>query len=251
MPMRKVAAPASDSRSPEFASPVTPDRLSGRVYEAVISAIMEGAFAVGSRLPAETELAGRFGVSRPLVREALARLRDDGLIFSRQGSGSFVRARPDRAVLRFAPLDSLASIRRVYEFRQSIEGDAAQLAAVRATRKALADIRRALSAMDKAIDSDQIGAAADFEVHIAIARAAGNPFYSDALTSLRNQILFGMTLGRTLAVARQGRHREMARRQHRAIYDAISAGEVERSGIEMRRHLEMSLKTLFEGSDEG
>jgi GntR family transcriptional repressor for pyruvate dehydrogenase complex len=224
-------------------------RLSERVYETILRAIMDGSFALGARLPTEAALAERFGVSRPLVREALARLRDDDLVYSRQGSGSFVRARPDRAVLRFAPLDSLAAIHRVYEFRQSIEGDAAYWAAVRTSRRAFAPVSKALAVMEKAISSDQVGAAADFELHAAIARASANPFYLSALTSLRNQIIFGMALGRNLALARQGEHREMAGRQHRAICEAISSGQAERARAEMRRHLDMSRRTLFEGSD--
>jgi GntR family transcriptional regulator, transcriptional repressor for pyruvate dehydrogenase complex len=226
-----------------------PGRLSERVYETILTAIMDGSLALGSRLPPEAALAERFGVSRHLVREALARLRDDDLVYSRQGSGSFVRARPDRAVLRFAPLDSLAAIHRVYEFRQSIEGDAAYWAAVRTSRKAFAPVSKALAVMEKAILSDQVGAAADFQLHAAIARASANPFYLSALTSLRGQIMFGMALGRNLALARQGEHREMARRQHRAICEAISSGQAERARAEMRRHLDMSRRTLFEGSD--
>jgi DNA-binding FadR family transcriptional regulator len=233
----------------EFVEQTAVERRGERVYEAVLNAIMDGSFALGSRLPTEAALAERFSVSRPLVREALARLRDDGLVYSRQGSGSFVRARPDRSVLRFAPLDSLAGIHRVYEFRQSIEGDAAYWAATRGDRKMLGAIAKALAVMDEAIESDQVGAAADFELHAAIARASVNPFYISALMSLRNQIVFGITLGRRLALARRGEHREMARRQHRAIFDAIKAGEAEQARAEMRRHLEMSRRTLFEGSD--
>jgi DNA-binding FadR family transcriptional regulator len=233
----------------EFLEQTAVERRGERVYEAVLSAIMDGSFALGSRLPTEVALAQRFSVSRPLVREALARLRDDGLVYSRQGSGSFVRARPDRSVLRFARLDSLAGIHRIYEFRQSIEGDAAYWAATRGDRKMLGAIAKALAVMDEAIESDQIGAVADFELHAAIARASVNPFYTSALMSLRNQIVFGITLGRRLALTRRGEHREMARRQHRAIFDAIKTGDAEQARAEMRRHLEMSRRTLFEGSD--
>ena len=73
--------------------------------------IVNGEFAEHARLPAETDLARRFNASRPVIRAALARLRDDGVIVSRQGSGSYVKRRPDNAVLRFVPVSSIADIR--------------------------------------------------------------------------------------------------------------------------------------------
>ncbi len=78
---------------PQAASGST--RLSTVVYEGIVALISRGDFALSSRLPSETRLSGMFGASRPVVREALARLREDGVIVSRQGSGSFVRRRPD------------------------------------------------------------------------------------------------------------------------------------------------------------
>ena len=63
-------------------------KRSAGIYERLFELIVAGEFTVNARLPSETELARRFGASRPVVREAPARLRDDGLIVSRQGSGS-------------------------------------------------------------------------------------------------------------------------------------------------------------------
>ena len=86
----------------------TPDalegKLSGGIYAQIFERILAGEYPMNARLPAETELARRFGASRPVVREALARLREDGVIVSRQGSGSYVKRRPDSAILRFVPV---------------------------------------------------------------------------------------------------------------------------------------------------
>src|SRR5689334_6655179 len=68
------------------------DRLSQRLAELIES----GEFGADGRLPPESELAGRFGVSRPVIREALARLRSMGLIVSRRGSGSYIQSRLER-----------------------------------------------------------------------------------------------------------------------------------------------------------
>ena len=89
--------------------------------------IDRGEFGEGVRLPAESELAARFGVSRPVIREALSRLRVMGVIVSRKGSGSYVQKRADRprecsATIGFGPLDSLAQVRKCYEFRVEPRG---------------------------------------------------------------------------------------------------------------------------------
>src|SRR5688572_9204859 len=85
----------------------SPARLSEAIYDGIVELIARGDFALNSRLPSEAELSARFGASRPVVREALGRLREDGLIVSRQGSGSYVRRQPDLAVLRFNQVRSL------------------------------------------------------------------------------------------------------------------------------------------------
>src|SRR5918996_3117709 len=119
-------------------------KRSAAIYDGIVGLIVSGEFAENARLPSEVELARRFGASRPVVREALARLRDDGLVISRQGSGSYVTRRPDDAVLRFVPVESIADIQRCFEFRVGLEGVAAALAAARWQDEDLADIQAAL-----------------------------------------------------------------------------------------------------------
>ena len=104
-------------------------RRSGGIYEKIFERIVSGELAVNARLPSEADLARSCGVSRPVVREALARLREDGIIVSRQGSGSYVKRRPDSAILRFIPVSSIADVQRGFEFRAGLEGAAAALAA--------------------------------------------------------------------------------------------------------------------------
>ena len=99
-------------------------RLGDRLSQRMVALIDRGEFSEGVRLPAESELATRFGVSRPVIREALSRLRVMGVIVSRKGSGSYVQKRADRpremATIGFGPLDSLAQVRKCYEFRASL-----------------------------------------------------------------------------------------------------------------------------------
>ena len=89
-----------------------------------------GDYPANQKLPSEKTLADEFGVSRPILRDALERLRDQGLIHSRQGAGSFVRE--IRSVpLGFARVETIADIQRCYEFRICIETMSARLAATR------------------------------------------------------------------------------------------------------------------------
>ncbi len=92
-------------------------RLGDQLAQRVALLIDSGEFSEGSRLPAESDLAERFGVSRPVIREALSRLRLMGVIVSRKGSGSYVQKRADRpehapSILGFGPVNSLAQIRK-------------------------------------------------------------------------------------------------------------------------------------------
>ena len=110
-------------------------RLGDHLYQAILTMIDRQKMLEGARLPPENELATLFGVSRPTVRETLSRLRDDGVIISRRGSGSYV-SRPDSSHVEmsdvtFDRIDSFEQIQKCYEFRKAIEGEACYLAATR------------------------------------------------------------------------------------------------------------------------
>src|SRR3546814_2482151 len=97
------------------------------------------------RLPSEKELAASFQVSRPIVREALSRLRSDGILVSRHGSGSYIQHQPNRALFDVAPTGSIAGLMRTFEFRLALECEAAALAAMRRAIQDVSHITRARS----------------------------------------------------------------------------------------------------------
>ena len=115
--------------------------------------IRSGRLAPGARLPTELELMAAMGVSRTVVREAVAALRAEGLVTTRQGSGAFVAADASRVPFRIDPdgLSSIADVLEVMELRLAIEVEAAALAAERITPERLAPIARALRAIEAAI----------------------------------------------------------------------------------------------------
>lgn len=223
------------------------ERLSARIYEEILNDIMGGAYSEGDRLPTETALADRFEVSRPVVREALAQLRDDGLIQVRRGSGSYVQKRPNAAVLQFAPLGSIADIQRCFEFRAAIEPAAAHLAAMRRGPAELQALHDGLAALEAAVAGRAVGTEADFAFHRAVAEASGNAFFVTTLASLEDAVTSAMSVNRNLSLLDPKARLAVVQREHEEVYEEILAGRCEGAERAMRRHIEGARRRIFEG----
>jgi GntR family transcriptional repressor for pyruvate dehydrogenase complex len=221
--------------------------LAERIYHLIYSRISNGDYPANQKLPPEKTLAEEFGVSRPVVRAALERLREQGLIHSRQGVGSYVRE-VRSAPLGFAPIETIADIQRCYEFRICIETTAAALAASRRDPAAIEEIETALSLMDAATDSLTHREDADFAFHLAIAQAANNQYFDTSLRALREHIYVGMKLhGQSLMTDGAKGLREVFH-EHSAIFAAIRDGQAEKAEALMRNHLVQSRERLFGGT---
>jgi GntR family transcriptional regulator, transcriptional repressor for pyruvate dehydrogenase complex len=230
-------------------APGTKARLGDRLSQHMAALIECGEFGEGERLPAESDLAGRFGVSRPVIREALSRLRIMGVITSRKGSGSYVQRRPDRpadAAIGFGPLNSLAQVRKCYEFRVSIEGDAAYYAAQNRTAGILLTMRDALDRMKTAI-AEIGGMNADIAFHLAVASASGNEFFEAVMRSMRTPLEFAVNLARSLTLTRPMEHMLIVQAEHVAIFEAIEAQDRDAACRAMRRHIQNACRRVFEG----
>ncbi len=223
-------------------------KRSAAIYDGIFGLIVSGEFTENSRLPSETELARRFGASRPVVREALARLRDDGLIVSRQGSGSYVTRRPDDAVLRFVPVGSIADIQRCFEFRVGLEGAAAALAAARWEEADLLDIRAAYQALETCIRTGRLGVDADARFHQAIARATHNHYHVSVQLSLEAHIAIGMNLTRNLSMLRTDARLRLVQDEHTAILAALENRNAGAARTAMEVHIENARRRMFEGA---
>lgn len=216
------------------------------VFERLSRAIKSGAYAPEERLPTEHDLAAEFQVSRPIVREALKRLRDQGLIHSRRGAGSFVRQAGLRQPLGYGQVENIADLRHCYEFRLALEPEAAAAAAGRRDAVSLAGIAEALDLMRDATARLRHREDADFAFHLAIARASENRYFATAFEALEDHIAVGMQLhGLSLKTSADGLERVFA--EHGGILRAIEAGEAEAARDLMRAHLEGSRDRLFEG----
>ncbi len=222
--------------------------LSGRVYEDVLALIVSGEISVGAKLPTEHELSRRFEVSRPVLRRALKQLREDGVIKSRQGSGSFVQRRPEGAVLEFAPIGSIADIQRTFEFRAAIEGEVAYIAAERRGESDLRDLSSALDELDRCIRDGDLGVEADEAFHEAVCAASDNHYFQAARNSMKSNILTGMNLTRNLSLAASRARLELVQQEHYAIYDAIAASDPQAAREAMRGHVNNARMRVFEGT---
>jgi GntR family transcriptional regulator, transcriptional repressor for pyruvate dehydrogenase complex len=222
-------------------------------YRGILVMIMDGALVDGDRLPSEPEMAATLGISRPVVRQALSRLQQAGIVDVRWGAGSFVRdaAGARRGDPSFGPVRSLEEVRFTYEFRCAIEGDAAALAAERQLAGPLGTARRALGKLDQALAKGEIALAPDLDFHFAIATASGNPFFERVLRTIQKPLEFSVSLTRTLALSHPNERRLNVMSEHTAILDAIEAGKPAAAREFMRLHLQNSCRRLFRGPDAG
>ncbi|CDZ26636.1 FadR/GntR family transcriptional regulator [Neorhizobium galegae] len=217
------------------------------VFERMLRAIKSGAYRPDERLPTEHELANEFEVSRPIIREALRRLREQGLIYSRRGAGSFVRALGLREPLGFGQLENVADLLNCYEFRMTLEPAAAAAAAVRHDKESLAAIKRALELLRDATNRQAHREDADYQFHLAIARAAQNNYFSTAMEALKDHIAVGMKF-HGASVKREATGLAKVFGEHEAIADAITSGDQEAARQLMLDHLKGSRERLFQSS---
>ncbi|TGN67748.1 FadR family transcriptional regulator [Paracoccus liaowanqingii] len=224
-----------------------PPSLADQVYDRLLTQITEEQYPLHSRLPPEQALAQSCGVSRPVLRAALARLRNDGIITSRRGSGNYVARRPDRQVMSFVPLGSITDIQRCYEFRIDVEGAASAWAARRRDDADLVALDAAYQRMDQTYQEQALGVDADQMLHLAIARATKNPFFLSVLESLGQQIGFGMKLSRSLTLLAPPDRQEMVQSEHRAVITAIRNQEPDQASDAMRRHIMAARNRMFVG----
>jgi DNA-binding FadR family transcriptional regulator len=228
-------------------------RSTPRAYEAIahelLVLILGGHLAVGDRLPSERQLAARFGVSRPTIREALSALESRGLVETRVGSGTFVAERAGLDDQTQAVLSD-DSPTELMESRLVLEVAVARLAAQRAPSSPdrLEEVRVSVEALERTASPEVLPAELDRDFHRAVTRLTGNDYLIELLAPIwdtMGQALF-TTLGRRSWSVDDTRR---AATEHRAIYEALRAGDPGLAAFAMERHIRALIAKLFE--DEG
>jgi len=219
-----------------------PDNLPDEIAQQIRQKIVSQAFEPGQRLPTEFELAQLFGVSRNVVREAIARLKLSGYIETKRGVGSFVAAEPGPQSFEILPADLLQAdaLEHVYQLRVEIEAGAAALAAQQRTDAQLETLRQALLRVDEAAGDWRHGADRALDFHMAVCQATNNPYFVRLLS------LFGRAIGdavRTLRYSSAGTDRVLQiEAEHHRIFDAIAARDSDAARAAMREHLSNGMR---------
>lgn len=218
-----------------------PRSLALTLVESLGDRIRDGRLQAGDKLPTEAAIMAEFGVSRTVVREAISKLQASGLVETRHGIGTFVLGLGDTPGFRVAPeqLGTLQDVIALLELRIGVETEAAALAAQRRTTANLTQLRTALKAVTEAIEAGRDAVAADFQLHLEIARATQNSHYVDLMSSLGSAIIPRARLN-SEDVDVFERRRQYLRRvnaEHENIVDAIAAQDAEAARAAMRTHL--------------
>lgn len=223
-------------------------RLADVVAREIEQRILEGGLKPGDRLPSERELSAQLGVSRASLREAIQKLIARGLLESRQGGGTFVTDRLDASfanpweeILRDHP----AVHEDLLEFRDMLEGRAAECAARRATVAERERIGQSLARLEAAFAGDDLDLQVDTDLafHQTIAEASHNVIVGHLTASLLR--LLRDNLRRNLSELRQvPAAREELLNQHRAVWRAIEQGDAEQALVAATDHIGYVRQTL-------
>ena len=217
---------------------VEPQRLYRQIAKQIQDLIKSGEFAVGSRLPAERDLATQLSVSRPSVREALIALEVEGVIEVRTGSGIYVLDRPAPGNNVPAPTTEWGPLELI-RARRVVEGEIASMVATQAKRRDFAAMDLAIQSMQKDADRGVVPLEGDRAFHSAIVQACGNTVLMETVQSFwdsRRGPLFER-LGDYFETPKSW---QSAIAEHHAILEAMRARDAGAARSAMHAHMDKS-----------
>lgn len=208
--------------------------------------IRQGLLHEGDKLPTESELVRSYDVSRTVVREALSRLQASGLVETRHGIGTFVRASQPTATLMLdaEELTAAIDVMAVLELRISLETESAGLAALRRSPEQLEGIRTALQAFEVAFARGADTVAHDLAFHTLIAEATGNRYFGDILRHFGAQMIPRTRIASIHQPQRDPDYLRRVNREHEEILAAIERQDADSARAAMRIHLTNSRERL-------
>lgn len=211
--------------------------LTERTANMLRAAIEEGQYQVGDRLWSAATLSKDYGVSRTVIREAIAALRSEGLVESRNGAGLYLK-KDFRVPISPSKLNSLPDVINMLELRATVEVEAAGLAAQRGSPAQHAMIREALQATVGGRIQEANSAGLDFGFHKAISDATNNPWFGEFLDSLGlDSVPRSRLVDAGDGVEFMKDYMDQLHTEHTAVYDAIAARDAEEARAAMRAHL--------------
>lgn len=226
--------PKEGASGPLARAPSLPDEIARRLRDEIQRRVLKP----GDRLPSEQQLSRSFGVSRPVVREAISRLRYDGVVESFQGRGVFVKEGASGTAFRIdnPDLDDQEELEHILELLVTVEVAATALAAERRSEEQLRGIERALRAMDVAIEEGLPGVDEDVDFHRRIVEATGNPFFIAFIGFLENRVRNLIRAARTATASFEGLA-YFVQQEHEAIFRALAEQDPGAARAAAERHL--------------
>ncbi|WP_035255205.1 FadR/GntR family transcriptional regulator [Actibacterium mucosum] len=229
---------------PQFKEIRRTGQLPDLIASEIMSQILGGELKPGDVLPTEAALAESFGVSRNVVREAIARLRSDGLIETKQGRGATVRPPSERETFRvdLSALEETTSLADLFELRGILEIEAAGLAAQRRTEEDLTRLQAAIDNMAGQQEFDEKRLEADAEFHRAMGTATKNAFLATIVDYLSSRLK--ETTRATNRIYRDGDLIAVTIGEHEKILAAVKAQDAQAVREAMQGHIRGAAKRL-------
>ena len=223
------------------------ETLTAQLVRQVADRIKSGEFPRGARLPTEKEMIDEFGVSRTVVREAIANLRAAGMVSTQQGVGAFVVQNTPLPAFRIAEedLSVLEEVVKGLELRIAVESEAAALAAQRRNESDIVAIESACGSMADAIKTGSDSIEADLNFHRAIARASRNDHFLNIFNYLGEVLIPRARLqSHRFEEFTLSEYLERINSEHRQVLLAIRQGDTDGARATMRMHLSGSRDRL-------
>lgn len=214
--------------------------LTNELVESLREQIIGGNMQPGSKLPAAKVIEEQAGVSRSVVREAIAALKAEGLIISRQGVGVFVsNTMPKKSFeIEQAEFNSVENAIKILELRIAVEVEMTIMAASNRSAKQVKAIWKCLAQFDKQIEAGNDAVKEDFLFHLAIADASGNPYFSRFIEYIGSGVIPSREIVTNNERSYQpNNYLALIQQEHYDIAKAIEEKDVEAAKLAIRKHL--------------
>lgn len=228
-------------------NPVSSNKLYIQIYNQILSEIESGSFKIGDKLPTERELCEQFGVSRAPIRQALSALELNGVIYSRQGEGVYVKN------TQIASENSKAAIllesispEDIVEARMNIEPLIVKFAAIRATDEEIEELRATIKQMEEETRAGKYVPETDEKLHTVIAKASHNDLFirimSAITTAMKQQEMWQFIRDRTFT---RPDYRDLNFEEHKLLIQAIEDHNEKEAVKIMKSHMQNLYKRYW------
>jgi GntR family transcriptional regulator, transcriptional repressor for pyruvate dehydrogenase complex len=215
---------------------VRSSRLYEQIVEQVEAYIHKGQLKPGDQLPPERELAEQFGVSRTAVREAVKALHEKGLVEAYPGRGTFITSETSNSIRltfdRLVKADQRDGTLHLVEVREILEPEIAAMAAKRADKESVEQLREAVQIMESAKHDPEQFIEADLDFHLALAEAAANPLILSLIDSI-----VGLLREQRMSIFNVDGGSERGQYHHKRILEAIENRDPAGAREAMQSHL--------------